>query len=134
FFAIELGGRQYTRTHLAEITREVNRLFLQPAMLLFKHGDTLTLSIIDRRLNKLDSSKDVLEKVTLIKDIRISSPHRAHLEILSDLSLEQLHTSFAFRDFPGLHEAWRKTLDTSALNKRFYGEVANWYFWALHTV
>ena len=38
-----------------------------PVMILFRHGDTLTLSIINRRLHKRDESKDVLEKVK-IKD------------------------------------------------------------------
>lgn len=50
FFAIELGGAHYTRTDLATITREVNKLFPMPAMLLFRHGDTLTLAIITRRV------------------------------------------------------------------------------------
>ncbi len=38
------------------------------------------------------------------------------------------------RDFKQLHEAWRKTLDISELNKRFFKEVANWYFWAVKNV
>lgn len=46
--------------------------FPMPVMILFKHGSLLTLSVINRRLHKWDESKDVLEKVTLIKDIRIS--------------------------------------------------------------
>ena len=33
-----------------------------------------------------------------------------------------------------LHEAWQKTLDTSELNKRFFKELANWYFWAMDNV
>ena len=37
-----------------------------------------------------DESKDVLEKVTLIKDINILIPHRAHIEILFDLSFDEL--------------------------------------------
>ena len=79
FFAIALKNSEYTRTQLSGITREINKLFRMPAMLLFRHGDTLTLSIIPRRLHKRDESKDVLEKVTLIKDIRIADPHRAHI-------------------------------------------------------
>lgn len=39
--------------------------------------------------------KDVLEKVTLIMDIQIENPHRAHLEILADLSLENLVKQYA---------------------------------------
>jgi hypothetical protein len=36
FFAIELQGDAYPRGALAAITREINRLFLMPAMILFK--------------------------------------------------------------------------------------------------
>ncbi len=33
-----------------------------------------------------------------------------------------------------MHEAWKKTLDTEVLNKRFFKEIANWYFWAVNQV
>jgi len=62
FFAIDLAGGQYTRTQLASITREVNKVFPLPVMVLFRHGDRLTLAIINRRLSKRDETKDVLEK------------------------------------------------------------------------
>jgi len=130
FFAIALKNSEYTRTQLSGITREINKLFRMPAMLLFRHGDTLTLSIIPRRLHKRDESKDVLEKVTLIKDIRIADPHRAHIEILFDLSLAKLHEQHHFTNWSELQAAWQKTLDSSELNKRFFQEIANWYFWA----
>src|SRR5690606_28830088 len=87
-----------------------------------------------RRLHKRDESRDVLEKVTLIKDIRFANPHRAHVEILSDLGFDALHEKHSFSNFVELQNAWQKTLDTSALNKRFYQELANWYFWALDEV
>lgn len=134
FFAISLAGETYTRTQLADITREVNRLFRMPVLLLFRHGETLTFAVIDRQIHRLDESRDVLKKVTLIKDIRIQNPHRAHIEILSDLALNSLWASEQFHNFVGLHNAWRKVLDSSALNKRFYSEIANWYFWALPQV
>lgn len=131
FLAIELKSGHYTRTDLATITRAVNRLFNMPAMVLYKLDNTLTLAVIDRRLHKRRPSQDVLEKVTLIKDIRLANPHRAHTEILHDLHVEELRAKHEFTSFQGLHEAWRKTLDISALNKRFYREIADWYFWAL---
>ena len=130
FFAIDLSGEYYTRGQLANITREINKLFPMPVMILFRHGNTLTFSVIDRRPNKKDESKNVLEKVTLIKDINFTSPHRAHVEILFDLSLEELYRQFKFTNFLDLHESWRKTLDTSELNKRFFNQIANWYYWA----
>jgi len=134
FFAIALQKPHYTRTELAGITRAVNRLFPMPVMLLFRHGDTLTLAVIHRRLHKREESKDVLEKVTLIKDIRFACPHRAHVEILFDLSFDALYEQHQPANFVALHAVWQKTLDTSELNKRFYREVANWYFWALDNV
>ena len=134
FFAITLAKPHYTRTELSGITRAVNRLFPMPAMLLFRHGDTLTLAVINRRLHKRDEAKDVLEKVTLIKDIRFANPHRAHIEILCDLSFDSLRERHDFANFVALHAAWQKSLDSSELNKRFFLEVANWYFWALHHI
>ena len=134
FFAIALKKPNYTRTELSGITRAVNRLFLMPAMLLFRHGDSLTIAIINRRLHKREESRDVLEKITLIKDINFGRPHRAHVEILHDLSFNELSKSHNFSNFVELHAAWQKTLDTSELNKRFFQEIANWYFWALDHV
>jgi hypothetical protein len=135
FFAIELAGAQYTRTALSSITREINKLFPMPVMVLFKYGQTLTLAVISRRLHKRDETKDVLlKKVTLIKDINIAYPHRAHVEILFDLSFDELLRKHKFANFVELHKAWEKTLDIKELNKRFYQELANWYFWAMNYV
>ena len=134
FFAIELAVDSYSRTALSQITREVNKLFPMPVMLLFKIENRLTFSVINRRLHKRDESKDVLEKVTLIKDISIENPHRAHMEILFDLSFDELLAQHGFINFVELHNAWQKTLDTKELNKRFYQELSNWYFWAMQNV
>ena len=130
FYAIELEPKIYQRGKLAQITREVNKLFPMPVFILFKYGNRLTFSIIDRRQHKRDESKDVLEKVTLIKDISIANPHRAHIEILYDLSYPELLTNFRFSNFEGLHKAWQKTLDIDVLNNKFYKELYHWYLWA----
>ncbi|HJZ11296.1 MAG TPA: hypothetical protein VJ521_04055, partial [Acidobacteriota bacterium] len=135
FFAVELKDQRYTRTQLSGITREINRLFDSiPALIVFKHGGMLSMGIIARRLSKKDNNKDVLEKVTIIKDISFASPHRAHLEILLDLSIDELQSKHRFGNFAELQKAWEQVLDTSALNKKFFREVAGWYFWAVDTV
>ena len=131
FFALKLQNRGYTRTQLSDIVREINRLLMIPAMVLFQYGETLTLAVIDRRLHKRNVSKDVLEKVTLIKDIDFAKPHRAQIDILFDVSLSELHHQHRFTDFPGLHEAWKYTLDTELLNKQFYQRLFNWFEWAI---
>jgi len=127
FIALALKKDEYTKTELVTITRHINKQFKQPALILFYYDKKLCLSIIDRRMHKRAQHKDVLEKVTLIKDIRIDKPHRAHVEILNDLALYNLiaHT------FVQLHKEFRRVLDTKLLNKKFYMEIANWYFRAL---
>ncbi|MBN1370426.1 MAG: Eco57I restriction-modification methylase domain-containing protein [Anaerolineaceae bacterium] len=134
FITIKLKQAEYSRSKFADITREINKFFAMPVMVLFQHGSSLTLSLINRRLNKREENKDVLEKVTLIKGINHASPLRAHIEILFDLSLNQLQKDTRFHNFVDLHNAWQKALDTSELNKKFYREVANWYFWAVTNV
>ena len=131
FFAIKLEESHYTRTELSEVTREMNKAFGMPAMILFQHGETLTFAVIDRRLNLRDESKDVLLKATLIKDINFAAPKRGHTEILVDLSIDRLHHKHKFRDFPGLHQAWKETLDTELLNRKFYQRLFDWFEWAV---
>ena len=145
FLGLTLQKTNYSRSDLAKITREINRQSDIPIMVLFYYGnrkvpfskgdlggsDYVTLSIINRRPNKLDRDKDVLEKITLIKDININSPHRAHIEILADLALPSLPD---VQNFDQLHTAWQKVLNTSELNNKFFQEVSNWYFWATQTV
>ena len=130
FFALKLRDEQYSRTKTLQITRQINTPFDMPVMVLFQHGDTLTFAVIDRRLNKVDESKDVLLKATLIKDINFADPHRAHIDILFDLSIAELHEEHRFKNFPELHDAWRETLDTETLNKQFYLRLFNWFEWA----
>ena len=134
FLAVKLKGDTYSRTALANITREINKLYAMPALLIFQHGHTLTFAIINRRPSRRDVDRDVLEKVTLIKDIDVVNPHRAHLDILSELSLDALYQKYAFTNFLELHQAWQQTLDTSELNRRFFKEIADWYFWAVEKV
>jgi adenine-specific DNA-methyltransferase len=135
FLSIGLNEDTYTRTQYSGMTREINRMFNMPAICLFKNNGAVTLSVIDRRQHKKESAKDVLEKVTLVKDIEYRNPHRGHLEILSDLALPNLAEKFPpLENFDHLLRAWRETLDISTLNKRFYRELSNWYFWALPQV
>ena len=132
-FGIELKKSYYSRSDLAKITRELNRKFdIAPILVLFKHGDALTLSVINRRLHKRDESRDVLEKVTLIKDIRLENTHRAHLDILDDLVFSNLKNTPT--NFVELHNAWQKVLNTKTLNKQFYEKLFDWYLLALSEV
>jgi RNA polymerase primary sigma factor len=111
FFVIELQGSSYTLKQLDGIVREVNKLFPMPVVVLFRHGFTLSLSIIDRRFHKRDESKDAFEKVKHIKDIPFASPTDAQIKKLFELSLVKLHQKDDFSNFDQFHEAWQKTLN-----------------------
>ena len=95
----------------------------------------LTLCFVGRRPHKHDPDRDVLEQVTLIKDIHLDSPHRAHLDILFELSLEECAKWMGDHNqpenFDGLLSAWLARLDTEALNKQFYQRLFNWFEWAV---
>ena len=137
FLAIELEGDIWTRGKLAAITREVNRLFPMPAIIFFRYGDKLTLSLIPRRANKTDSSRDVIEatsKVSLIKDVDLKNPHRAHVSILADLHIHAGVAKKTPSNFADLYQAWTEILSVEELNKKFYKKLSDWYLWSVSQV
>ena len=132
FFAVELNGASYPRGQYAQFTREINKRFSMPSVVLFKTvTDHLTLSFVHRRMHKRDPDRDVLGHVSLIREIDPQNPHRAHLDILSDLSLSQrlqwMDTHDKPRNFDGLLDAWLNALDIEELNRRFYGDLFRWF-------
>lgn len=134
FCAVELKDNDYSRTKYAEFTREINKRLFAPTVILFRAGNRLTVAFADRRPDKTDEDRDVLGQVTLIKDIRLHNPHRAHLDILSELSLEEcvqwIDEKQKPKNFDGLLAAWLAKLDTEELNKQFYRKLFAWYEWA----
>ena len=137
FCAVELKDNTYSRTKYAEFTREINKRLFAPTVILFRAGNRLTVAFADRRPDKTNEDRDVLGQVTLIKDIRLNNPHRAHLDILSELSLEAcvkwIDDNKKPQNFDGLLSAWLAKLDTEELNKQFYRKLFAWYEWAIET-
>ena len=138
FFVVELKGKDYPRGKYAQFTREINKRIDMPIVVFFRVEKRLTIGFVGRRQHRRDPDRDVLEQVTLIKDIRLDNPHRAHLDILFELSLADcakwMNANNQPENFDGLLAAWLARLDTSELNKRFFNELANWYFWAVDQV
>ena len=135
FCAVELKDNSYSRTKYAEFTREINKRLGAPTVVLFRVANRLTIGFTDRRPNLTDENLDVLGQVTLIKDIRLNNPHRAHLDILSELSFEDsvnwMNANKKPKNFDGLLAAWLAKLDTEELNKQFYRKLFAWYEWAI---
>lgn len=135
FAAVQLSGDSYPRGQYAAFTREVNKHLQPPTVVLFRtNSGSISLGFVPRRPNLKDDSRDVLGKrVSIIREIKpkTNEQHRAHLDILSELSLpERLHWMNANGkplDFQGLLESWLAALDIDALNKRFYRELYSWF-------
>jgi adenine-specific DNA-methyltransferase len=131
--AMPLAEEDPSRARLAELTRAINGLFMQPLLVLYRHGDQISLALTYRRRNKRDASKDVVErKVTLIMGVSTTEPHPGHAAILRDFALGSVAKALKreLSTFDDLDEAWRTSLSTQLLNERFYLDIANWYFHA----
>ena len=132
FMAMELRGESYARGTYTQLTREVNKRFPAPAVVLFRTAaGLLTLSFVHRRANKRNPERDVIGSVSLVREIRSANPHRAHLDILAELSLpERLGWMERRRqppNFDGLLASWLDSLDTEELNRKFYKEISEWF-------
>ena len=138
FVAVELSGRDYPRGHYAAFTRELNKRLLAPTVALFRTADhRITLAFIHRRPNRHDPDRDVMGRVSLVREIDPDNPHRAHLDLLAQLALPDRLRWIAGhgqpRNFDGLLDAWLDALDTEALNRRFYRELFAWFQHAVDT-
>lgn len=53
----------YTRTDLSRAARALNKLFNKiPVLVLFQHGASISLALVDRRLNRRDRTRDVISR------------------------------------------------------------------------
>ena len=95
-------------------------------------ANLLTLAFVHRRPNlRDDTERDVLGKVSLIREIKLERPHRAHQDILGELSLYErrrwMDQHGKSHNFDGLLAAWLDALDTEELNRRFYRDLFAWF-------
>lgn len=118
FLALDLRDGSYSRSDLAALARQFNQPFASPVIVLFRHGDTLSLASVARRQNKTDADKHVLQKVSLLKEIRLENPHRAHLDILGELE----NAKASAHNWAEFLASWNRVLDISELNRKFYAD------------
>ena len=132
FVAVELKNKSYPRGEYAAATREVNKRLQVPTVVLFKTADhRFTLAFVSRRVHRHDPNRDVLGSVSLVREVNPANPHRAHLDILEELSLPYrlswMNSRNKPHNFDGLLQAWLAALDTQELNNRFYKEMFAWF-------
>lgn len=128
-------GLPITRSQLAEITRAFNRAFpYTPVTIVFKYNQYISFANSERIPYKQSYREgEKVGKVSLLRDIDILSPHRGHKDILNDLKIQSSGKN-GVNSFASLYKYWQEVFSVSILNKRFYKELQNWYFWAIKEV
>jgi hypothetical protein len=124
-----------TRSQLAEITRAFNRTFhYTPVTVVFKYGNHIAFANSERMKYKQEWREgERVGKVTMLKDVSIEKTHSGHMRILLDMQIT-LSGKDAVTSFSGLYKYWQKVFNVSTLNKSFYRELSNWYFYAMKQV
>ena len=90
FVAVELKWETLSRSRYAEMAREINKHLAMPGFVIFRtKSGLLTLAFVHRRQHKRDPKRQVLGRVSLVREINPANPHRAHLDILAELSLNE---------------------------------------------
>ncbi|NUQ26276.1 MAG: N-6 DNA methylase [Saprospiraceae bacterium] len=120
-----------TRSQLAEISRAFNREFYYtPVVVVFKYGYYLAFANTERLKYKQEWREgEKAGKVSLLRDIHIKKPHSGHERILAELQIPTTGTK-KVDSFAKLYAYWQEVFSVSLLNKKFYQELSNWYFWA----
>ncbi|MDD2307702.1 MAG: hypothetical protein PHP53_23565 [Prolixibacteraceae bacterium] len=138
-FGVELKKRENgllpTRGQLAEISRAFNREFhFTPVVVIFKYDGQIAFANTERIKYKQGWREgEKAGKVSVLRDVNIQNPHRGHLEILKELEIPTSGKNVV-DSFASLYKYWQEVFSVSILNKKFYNELQNWYFWAIKEV
>ena len=132
-FAIQLKtDANVTRTVLASLTRAFNRYAVSnPVVLIIQQENLLSLSTCERTnyaANQQYRIGEKLGRVNILRNIDCSNPNRAHIDILNQLSASECKTFF------DLYRKWMTEFDISLLNKQFYKELQDWFYWAVDEI
>lgn len=130
-FAVDIpSDKNITRSEMAILTRGFNRtVSAQPVILIIRQGDMLALSTCERmEYSQQWRDGEKLGKVSILRDINCKKPHRGHIDILEELGKEKYST------FDALYKHWMEVFSSELLTKKFYGELSDWYAWAIQVI
>jgi len=124
-----------TRSQLAEIARAFNReYFYTPVIVVFKYGEHLAFANTERLKYKQEWREgEKTGKVTLLRDINIYETHSGHERIILELKIATDGIN-KVDSFAKLYKYWQEVFSVNILNKKFFEELTNWYFWAMDKV
>lgn len=130
-FAVEVKpDANVTRTVAATLTRVFNRIAkAQPVILFIRQGHELSLSTCERsEYTQQWRSGEKLGKVSILRNINCDNAHRGHIDILNSIRDK------AYSTFDELYKHWIEVFSSELLTKKFYGELSDWYAWAVKVV
>ena len=129
------NGNLPTRTELAVITRAFNQEYKTiPVVVVFRYANFISLANAERLKYKQEWREgEKTGKVSILRDVDIDNPHTGHLKILKELKINRPGQK-RIDSFEGLYQYWQEVFSVSTLNKKFYTELSNWYFWAIKHV
>ncbi len=130
-FAVEVKtDANLTRTVAATLTRVFNRIAkAQPVILFIRQGHELSLSTCERsEYTQQWRSGEKLGKVSILRNINCENAHRGHIDILNSIRDK------AYSTFDELYKHWMEVFSSELLTKKFYGELSDWYAWAVKVV
>lgn len=134
-YAVSLGNNHPSRTQISELTRAFNRVSKSvPVILLTRYKndeeELLSFSAIERtNYEQAWREGEKTGKVSLLRDIKLIHTHTGHKKILLDLKIDS-----GIKTFDDLYKQWQEVFNVQLLNKKFFQELANWYFWAITKV
>ena len=124
-----------TRTQLAEITRAFNREYhYTPVVVVFRYDNYISLANAERlKFEQKWREGEKTGKVSILRDVEVENPHTGHIKILEELKITRSGKK-GINTFEGLYQYWQEVFSVNILNKKFYTELSNWYFWAIRHV
>ena len=118
-----------TRSTAAALTRAFNRIAAaNPVILIIRQGNLLSLATCERTKYAQEWRQgrgEKIGKVSILRNVNCSNPHRGHVDILDSLGDK------AYPTFEELYKHWMEVFSTELLVKKFYNELSDWYAWAI---
>lgn len=131
-FALDAGNSINTsRSNLSEIARVLNRISKQvPVLAVVRYRQKIALMLAERTAYKQEWRQgEKVGRVTMLKDVEIDNPHAAHQNILEELKIADGLTGVT-----ELYNYWQEKFSLETLNNQFYGDLQEWFYFALKNV
>lgn len=112
-----VSTHSHKRADLIHATYAINKAITSYNIIFFVSSTHLSIAFATRRDNKITSTKDVLEKITLIKDINLANPSHAHCKNLDQIA------KIKPKEVDIYYSEILEALSISSLNKAFYTEI-----------